>query len=45
MGEVGESGKACGQGKAVHVEEGTTYEGSFLNDQPHGVCKLSSEYI
>ena len=41
-GELDHMGKACGIGKAERVDEpNETFEGSFMNDEPHGFCKNS----
>ena len=38
-GEVDTSNKACGEGKAIIQKNGSMYEGTFLDDTPHGIRK------
>ena len=39
MGELDNDGKATGFGKAIHEQEllGKSYEGTWYNDQLHGI--------
>ena len=42
-GEIDQAGRACGQGTAIKVDDpDDRYEGTFLNDLPHGFCKSGS---
>ena len=41
-GELADNGACCGAGIAI-LENGNKYEGTWLNDQLHGICKFSAQ--
>ena len=43
-GDLDSEGKACGFGEAINISSYDGFVGTFFNDRPHGLRKLSIHF-